>query len=156
MENRLKEMLQVTTNQLCDIYNSYLYEGYITPKYKQRLRNIRILNTYNLKDSKDSELKNDILSLNKYLNEVYSRVDDTVDQDILIIYLIGKCYDLLKKYSISFNYRGRYIKLNPQTLTELLIKFDSEIINEFNESLINKEAIDDYNDNTVISLADLI
>lgn len=151
---RFKNIIQSMYEGIATIYDDFIYEGYITIKYKQRLNNIKLLTVHNLKDLPDNETKNEVLKHIEILKEIQSMIkEDIEDDEVLLVYLLLKLYLLCKNCGIGFNYKGKNLTLNAKVLEEIMIEFNNDIYDVFKEHLIVKEENDDIEG--AISLNDI-
>lgn len=153
-EGAYKNILQSTINGIASIYEDFIYEGYITNKYKQRLNNIRLITIYNLKEIPDSKKKEDILYHIEILRNAQTKLNDGIEEEgAVLVYLLSKFYYLNKKYDLSFSYKGLHTTLNPKILEELMVEYNEDIYRLFDEYLIVRE--EDDNTDGALSLDDI-
>lgn len=151
---RFKNIIQSMYEGIATIYDDFIYEGYITIKYKQRLNNIKLLTVHNLKELPDNETKNEVLKHIEVLKEIQNMIKEGIEDDeILLVYLLLKLYILCKNCGIGFNYRGTHLTLNAKMLEQIMVEFDDDIYDIFKEHLIVKEKNDDIEG--AISLDDI-
>lgn len=151
---RFKNIIQSVYEGIASVYDDFIYEGYITPKYKQKLNNIKILTLHNLNDLPDNETKTELINYIELLKKVQNIIkEDVEDDEVLLVYLLLKIYLLCKNCGISVNYRGIHLNLNNKVLEDIMVEFNDDIYDIFKEQLIIKEE----NDNTegAISLDDI-
>lgn len=151
---RFKHIIQSMYEGIATIYDNFIYEGYISARYKQKLNNIKLITIYNLKELPDNETKNEVLKYIEILKEVQNMIKEGIDDDeVLLVYLLLKLYLLSKNCGIGFNYKGKHLTLNARVLEEIMIVFDTYIYDVFKEHLIVKEKNDDMEG--AISLNDI-
>lgn len=151
---RFKHIIQSMYEGIATIYDNFIYEGYISPRYKQKLNNIKLITIHNLKELPDNETKSEILKHIDILKEIQDMIKEGIEDDeVLLVYLLLKLYLLSKNCGIGFNYKGKYLTLNSKVLEEIMIEFNEDIYEVFNEYLIVKEKNDDMEG--AISLDDI-
>lgn len=151
---RFKNIIQSIYEGIATIYDDFIYEGYISAKYKQKLNNIKLLTVHNLKELPDNETKDEVLKHIELLKEIQNMLkEDIEDDEVLLVYLLLKLYLLCKNCGIGFNYKGKNLTLNAKVLEEIMIEFNNDIYDVFKEHLIVKEENDDIEG--AISLNDI-
>ena len=151
---RFKHIIQSMYDGVATIYDDFIYQGYISAKYKQKLNNIKLLTLHNLKELPDCETKDEVLKHIDLLIEIQHMIkEDIEDNEVLLVYLLLKLYLFCKDCGIIFNYKGRNLTLNTKVIEEIMIEFNDDIYDIFKEYLIVKEKNDDIE--SAISLNDI-
>lgn len=150
----LKNVIQSTMAGIASVYEDFVYEGYITPKYMQRLNNIRLLTIHNIKEIPECEIKTDLLTYIKLLEDMQKNLkEEKEDDELILMYLLLKFFLFMKKNEMNFNYKGNHLVLNPKALEDNMVEFNDEIYEVFGEYLIEK--IDNDMETSALSLDNL-